>query len=105
MSAMVSELRTAKVAIQKISWPLESVPSQYSAEGRMSRGTSPQSVGSYGAKKERLAKMTIITKIQNPQKNLKSLSKSLNSFTLSALLVDKMQPVVSITSPPSRGPL
>ncbi len=35
--------------------------------------------------------MTIITIIQNPQKNLKSLSKSLNNFTLSALLVERMQ--------------
>ena len=41
ISAMISELRTAKEPIQKMSWPLESVPSQYSAEGSISRGTSP----------------------------------------------------------------
>jgi hypothetical protein len=53
--AMIRELRTAKQAVQKISIPLESVPSGFSNDGGRSLGTSPQMVGSYGEKKERLA--------------------------------------------------
>ena len=43
---MIKELRTAKVACQKISCPFESVPSGYSADGFISFGTTFHRVGS-----------------------------------------------------------
>ena len=63
MSEMIRELRTAKVACQKMSCPFESVPSRYSAEGFISRGTTNHIEGSYGGEKDRtaMARMTIRT--------------------------------------------
>jgi glycerol dehydrogenase-like iron-containing ADH family enzyme len=61
MSEMIKELRTAKVACQKISCPFESVPSQCSADGFISLGTTFHNVGSYGEKKDRKAMTRMIT--------------------------------------------
>src|SRR5512139_3876629 len=46
ISEITKELRTAKVDCQKISCPFESVPSQYSADGFISLGTTFHKVGS-----------------------------------------------------------
>jgi hypothetical protein len=52
ISEMISELRTAKLACQKISCPFESVPNRYWADGAGRAAPSFHMVGSYGEKKE-----------------------------------------------------
>jgi hypothetical protein len=64
---MVSELRTANVAVQKISMPLESVPNRFVFDGGRSLGKVPHMVGSWGVKKERPAnkkRMHTMVKLQ-----------------------------------------
>jgi hypothetical protein len=53
-----------------MSCPLESVPRRCSREGLRSRGTTFHRVGSYGAKKERHAKMSNAHSTQKLTANL-----------------------------------
>jgi hypothetical protein len=83
-TAIVSEFLTAKVAVQKMSIPLESVPRKFVVEGGRSLGCAPHVTGSSGEKKDRRAKKTRIT--MTVKLNLKRLSwkRSLKVFMVTA---------------------
>src|SRR5512134_1432246 len=69
ISPMTSELRTAKVSHQKISFPRESVPKKCSGDGGTSMGTSNDLFGSYGETKEsRIITRTANSKIKAMRK-------------------------------------
>ena len=77
------EFLTAKVSLQKISCPIEFVPSMCSKDGGRSLGRTPHNVGSYGEKNDSIDRKAYTQITMKLNLNLLSLIKSLNHVTLS----------------------